>query len=392
MKYGRSGSTDRHRSNYCDRYLASCRRAHRASADGPRSPCASPSSVRGVAMAHARPPACDRARRARARRGGLRLAAPALLRRIREAYDGPMILLKGAETAPLSATGAAAVHGSRSARPRCDAASGSCRGGFTELEGSGPEAAITSRSSSGRGCSWGSRSIAGRTGRDGSRRLRPTSSSTQRRQKAWSDTVCFALPAHHAPRAHRASVDRRPMARLGQLVDYWLMSHEADADGARDPGATLGDRTALGNDRRDRPRVLLGHRPLQPRGSGHDDSRQCATRTVLGIEACGDWSRRSGACRPARRWLRLEGVRVRLPAGFRRDVGRDVSRTAGALRQSFGPRSQPRSSACGREAAKPRPLSRSRPIFDRARTAGGAFRRTLSTMSPVTTGKRVRLR
>jgi hypothetical protein len=273
----------------------------------------------------------------------LRLAAPALLGRIRQVYDGPMILLKGAE--------AGARYPRPELRPSMDldllvpdaehVQSLLLDHGFTIFEELAPEAGHHLPQ-----LEWAGLLLPVEIhSRPNWPEWLPAPPTHQLFEAATTESVVghgvLALPpAHHALVLTAHMWTDAPIARIGQLLDYWLVSREADPDEL----TRLADRwqlTRLWRTTDSIARSVLLGEPARVRAAGLWTRRLDAARdrTVLGAKvaalAAPFWGLSPGDA--------LVATGRRLAADFRPERGetwrRKLSRTASAVRQSFQPRS-----------------------------------------------------
>jgi putative nucleotidyltransferase-like protein len=273
----------------------------------------------------------------------LRLAAPALLGRIRQVYDGPMILLKGAE--------AGARYPRPELRPSADLdllipdAEHVQRllldHGFTVFEELAPEAGHHLPQ-----LEWAGLLMPVEIhSRPNWPTWLPAPATAELFDVATTESVVgrgvLALPpAHHALVLTAHMWTDAPIARIGQLLDYWLVSREADPDEL----ARLARRwqlTRLWRTTDSIARSVLLGEPTTVRAAGLWTRRLEATRdrTVLGAKLASlvapFWGLSAGdaVVATARRF----GAELR--PGQHETWGGKFSRTAGAVRQSFQPRS-----------------------------------------------------
>ncbi len=273
----------------------------------------------------------------------VRLAAPALLRRIREAYDGPMILLKGAEAgARYPQPGLRPTTDLDLLVPDADAVQRMLvAGGFTELEGLEPEDGHHLPQ-----LEWPGLLMAVEIhSRPNWPRWLSPPPTEQLFAAATTESVVghgvLALPpAHHALVLAAHAWTDAPIARLGQLVDYLLMSHEADATELEALARRWNIERLWRTTDAIARRVLLGHSD-RVAGSALWTRRleSMRDRTVLGSKLAAlvapFWGLPPGTALVAT----ARGVADDLRPAKGETWAEKVSRTAGGLRQGFGPRS-----------------------------------------------------
>lgn len=273
----------------------------------------------------------------------LRLAAPALLGRIRKLYSGPIILLKGAE--------AGARYPCPDLRPTGDLdllvpdANDVQRlllaNGFTVLEELGPDAGHHLPQ-----LEWGGLllPVEIHSRPNWPAWLRPPATDELFEAATAESVVGHGVralpPAQHALVLAAHMWTDAPLARIGQFVDYWLMSqaaeqHELARLAARWDMTRLWQTTdALAR------KVLLGE-DVDVRAAGIWTRRLDAgrDRTVLGAKLA--WLVAPFWSVPARDALTASARRLaaELRPGTHETWRGKLSRTAGALRQGFQPRS-----------------------------------------------------